>query len=50
VVSRFQAFVDQALVAEGEVLGVALPSDAEIAAAGRNAAEKAAAADKPGPR
>jgi 3-hydroxyacyl-[acyl-carrier-protein] dehydratase len=46
VVSRFQAFVERSLVAEGEVLGVALPSDAEIAAAGKNAAEKAAAAGK----
>jgi 3-hydroxyacyl-[acyl-carrier-protein] dehydratase len=40
VVSQFQAFVDRNLVAEGEVLGVALPSDAEIAAAGKAAAEK----------
>jgi 3-hydroxyacyl-[acyl-carrier-protein] dehydratase len=34
VVSQFQAFVERNLVAEGEVLGVALPSDAEISAAG----------------
>lgn len=30
VTSRFQAFVHQNLVAEGEILGVALPADSEI--------------------
>lgn len=30
VVSRFQAFVDRKLVGEGEILGIALPNDAEI--------------------
>jgi 3-hydroxyacyl-[acyl-carrier-protein] dehydratase len=42
VVSQFQAFVERSLVAEGEVLGVALPSDAEINAAGKTASENAA--------
>ena len=42
VVSQFQAFVERSLVAEGEVLGVALPSDAEISAAGRAASDAAA--------
>jgi 3-hydroxyacyl-[acyl-carrier-protein] dehydratase len=40
VVSQFQAFVERNLVAEGEVLGVALPSDAEIAAAAAAKADK----------
>jgi 3-hydroxyacyl-[acyl-carrier-protein] dehydratase len=43
VVSRFQAFVERSMVAEGEVLGVALPSDAEINAAGKAAADASTA-------
>jgi 3-hydroxyacyl-[acyl-carrier-protein] dehydratase len=30
VVSRFQAFVDRKVVGEGEIIGIALPNDAEI--------------------
>jgi 3-hydroxyacyl-[acyl-carrier-protein] dehydratase len=37
VVSQFQAFVERSMVAEGEVLGVALPSDAEINASSKKA-------------
>lgn len=33
IVSRFEAAVDRKIVAEGEILGVALPTDAEIRAA-----------------
>ena len=35
VTSRFQAFVNQGLVGEGEILGIALPADELIAAASK---------------
>jgi len=44
VVSEFQAFVERSLVAEGEVLGVALPSDAEINASSNSASSNSAGA------